>query len=41
MAGESGEGAEDGGPVANGHPGVLFRCGMGQMDDVIIFPAHA
>ena len=41
VAGEGGEGAENGGPIRDGHPGMLCRSGMGQFDDVIVWSAHA
>ena len=41
VAGEGGERAENGGPIRDGHPGMLCRSGMGQFDDVIVWSAHA
>ena len=41
VAAQGGEGAEDGGPVADGHPGVPLGGGMRKIYDVVVWPAHA
>lgn len=41
VTGERGEGAENGGPFRDRHPGVFCRCGVGQAEDVVVFPAHS
>lgn len=41
VADEGSEGAEDGGPLCNGHSRVSGGGGMGQVEHIVIFPAHA
>ena len=41
VAAQGGKGAENRGPVADGHPWVSLRGGMREAYDVVVWPAHA